>query len=265
MVLNFLRILLLQSRLPEEALRLENITKSLLVKAQTSWSCLKERKVNSLKRGKVVQVVIADEVVGLRGVDEEQAGSPETGSEAIQVVVVSKAFLVHGVGLAGVNVEQYGSPEKELRLECKKNVLLKARTWSYLIERKLNSLKRGEVVQVVIVCGVVLVHGVGLIGIDVEQSRSPEKALHLECIMNVLLKARTFGSCFIERKFNSLKRGEVVQVVVTDEVVGLRGADDKQSQSPEKALRLECIMNVLEALRPAKGMYKIIPAILANK
>ena len=48
-------------------------------------------------------------------------------------------------------------------MECILNVLLKARTWPRLIERKLNSLKKGEVVQVV--CGVVLA------GVDEEQAK----------------------------------------------------------------------------------------------
>ena len=117
------------------------------------------------------------------------------------------------------------------------NLLLKERTfWLHLIERKLNSLKRGEVVQVVVAFGVV-----GLRRVDKEQAESPEKAFHLECIINVLLKARTFWSHLKERKFNSLRRVEAVQVVVADEVVGLVGVDDKQSGSPERALRLECI------------------------
>ena len=123
-----------QAGLPEEALHLEFITKRLL-KVRTFWPCLIGRKFNSLKRGEVVQVVVADEVVGLVGVDDEQSGSPE------------KAFP----------------------LGCIMNVLLKTRTfWSRLIERKLNSLKRGKVVHE-------------------EQAESPEKALHLECIMNVLI------------------------------------------------------------------------------
>ena len=99
-----------------------------------------------------------------------------------------------------------------------------------LTERKLNSLKSGEVVQVV-----------GLGGVDKEQSGLSEKAqtLHLECIMNSLLaKVQTFWSCLIRRKFNSLKRGEVVQVVVTDGVVGLGRVDEEQVGPQKQVARL---------------------------
>ena len=54
-----------------------------------------------MKRGEIVQVVVAFGVVGLRRVDKEQAGSPEADSEVVQVVV---AFGV--VGLRRVDKEQ---------------------------------------------------------------------------------------------------------------------------------------------------------------
>ena len=127
----------------EKAICLECITNRLF-KTQTFWSCLKaqtfwprliERKLNSLKRSEVVQEVVTFGVVGLRRVDEEQAGSPE----------------------------------RALRL-VKTNRLLKAQTiWSRLIERKLNSLKRGRVVQVVVAFKVV-----GLRRVDEEQAGPPE-------------------------------------------------------------------------------------------
>ena len=110
-----------------------------------------------------------------------------------------------------------------------KFIQIKARTsGSCLIERKMNSLKRGKVV-------------------NEEQAESPKKALHLECIMNVLiartfwlcLKARTFWPRLIERKLNSLKRGEAVHVVVAEGVVGLVGVDNEGSGSPERALLLK--------------------------
>ena len=85
----------------------------------------------------------------LRGVDEEQAGPPETetGSEAVQVVVLAHRD----------DEEQSGLPEK-------------ARTfWSCLIER-LNSLKRGEVVQVVVAFGVI-----GLRRVHEEQTKLQHK------------------------------------------------------------------------------------------
>ena len=63
------------------------------------WSCLIGRKLNSLKSGKVVQVVIANEVVVLVEDDKEQARPPEMGSEAVQVVITYGVVLVHGVGL----------------------------------------------------------------------------------------------------------------------------------------------------------------------
>ena len=72
---------------------------------------------------------------------------------------------------------------------------------------------------------------VGLVGVDDEQSGSPERALHL--VITNRLKARTFWSGLIERKLNSLKGGEVVQVVVALGVVGLRRVDEEQSGSPE--------------------------------
>ena len=152
-----------QAGLLEEAFCLECLTKRLL-KGRTFWSCLIGRKFNSLKRGKVVQEVVTFGVVGLRRVDEEQAGSPEA-----------------------------------LHLEYIRKRLLKARTfWSCLIGRKFNSLKRGEVVQVKVTFGVVCLRRV-----DKEQAGSPE-ALLLECITNRLLKARAFSSSLIGRKFNSL-------------------------------------------------------------
>ena len=161
--------------------------------------------MNSLKRGEVVQVVVAFGVVSLGRIDEEQAESPE----------------------------------KALHLECIMNVLLKARTfWSLLKERKFNSL-RGEAVQVVIAEEVV-----GLEVVDDKQSGSQERALRFECITKRLLKARTFWTRFIGRKFNSLKRGKVVQaVVIVLGVVGLRRVNKEQAGSPE-TLRLECITNV---------------------
>ena len=101
--------------------------------------------------------------------------------------------------------------------------------WSRLIERKLNSLKRGEVVQVVVIFGVV-----GLRRVDEEHFAGSQKKkyfpLCLEFIMNRLLKAQTFWSHLIERKLNSLQRGEVVQeVVVVFGVVGLRRVDEEQA------------------------------------
>ena len=109
---------------------------------------------------------------------------------------------------------------------------MKAQTFSpRLIERKLNSLKRGEVVQVV-VCGVVLG------GVDEEQAKLQQNkrdGLNFWKLLKVSWNQR-----FIGRKFNPLKRGEAVHVVVTEEVVGLVGVDDEQSRSPKKALFLEC-------------------------
>ena len=87
---------------PERTLHLECIM-NVLLKARTLWPRLKERKFYCLKRGEVVQVVvIIFGVVGLRRVDEEQAGSPETSLlfKVVQVIVVC------GVVLAGVNEEQ---------------------------------------------------------------------------------------------------------------------------------------------------------------
>ena len=75
-------------------------------------------------------------------------------------------------------------------------------------ERKFNSLRRDEAVEVVIADVVV-----GLVGVNDEQSGSPERALCLECITKRLLKERTFWSCLIWRKLNS-QRGEAVHVVV---------------------------------------------------
>ena len=66
--------------------------KSGQIKARTSGSCLLERKLKSLKSGKVVQVVIADEVVDLRGVDEEQARPLEKGSELFVWKVVTNSL-----------------------------------------------------------------------------------------------------------------------------------------------------------------------------
>ena len=54
---------------------------------------------------RVVQVVVVFGAVGLRGVDEEQAGPPE--SEVVQVIVVC------GVVLAGVD-------EEKAKLQCNK-------------------------------------------------------------------------------------------------------------------------------------------------
>ena len=75
------------------------------LKTRTFWSRLIERKLNSLKRGEVDQVVVVLGVVGLRRVDEEQAGPPE--SEVVQVIIVC------GVVLAGVDEEQ-------AKLQCNK-------------------------------------------------------------------------------------------------------------------------------------------------
>ena len=86
-----------------------------LLQAQTLWSRLIGMKLNS-QRGEAVHLVIAEEVVGLVGVGDELFGSPE---RALCLVITNR---------------------------------LKARTfWSRLIERKLNSLKRGKVVQVVVI------------------------------------------------------------------------------------------------------------------
>ena len=60
------------------------------IKAQTSGSCLIERKLNSLEAdSEVVQVVVAFEVVGHRR-DEEQAGLPE---EALRLECITKRLL----------------------------------------------------------------------------------------------------------------------------------------------------------------------------
>ena len=123
-----------------------------LFKARTFWLCLKARtlwlrligrKLTSLKRGEVVQVVVGFGVVGLRRVDEEQARPPETaeGCKAVHVVVAKGV-----VGFVGVDDKQSGSPERALHFVI--TIRLKVRTiWSRLIERKLNSLERDEVVQ----------------------------------------------------------------------------------------------------------------------
>ena len=53
------------------------------------------------------------------------------------------------------------------------------------------------------------------------------------------VESSNFWSRFIGRKFNSLKRGKAVHVVLAEDVVGLLGVDDEQSRSPERALRLD--------------------------
>ena len=154
-----------------------------------------------------------------------KAAETAAGCEAIHVVVAEDV-----VGLVGVDDEQPGSPERAFCLECITKRLLKARTfWSRFIGRKLNSLKRGEVVQVVVAFGIV-----SLRRVDDKQSVSPER--HLRLVIMKSLKARTFWSQLIERKLNSLKRGEVVQVVVAFGVVSLRRVNEEQAGSQEKAL-----------------------------
>ena len=135
-----------------------------------------------------------------------------------------------------------------------------------LIGRKSNSLRRGEVVQVEVAFGVVglrradeeqagpletgskvvqvvIAEGVvGLVGVNDEQSGLLEKALHLEWITKRLFKVRTW-SCLIER-FNSLKRGEVVQVEVAFGVIGLRSIDEEQVGSPETGSKVVQVMVV---------------------
>ena len=146
---------------------------SLLAKAGTFWSCLIGRKLNSLKCGKVIQVVIVDKVVGLIGVDKEQAGPLETGSKVNQVVVAYGVVLVRGVDLVGDDEEQGKLPETG-----------------------------NEVVQVVVAYGVVLVHGVDLVGVDDEQARLPEKArtLCLEDITNSLLAKHELSGLVLKEK-----------------------------------------------------------------
>ena len=95
---------------------------SLLAKARSFWSCLLWRKLNSLKSGKVVQVVVANDVAVLIGVDEEQAGPPETGSKAVQVIIAYGVVLVHGVDLVGVDDKQSGLPE-EARTLCLEGIM----------------------------------------------------------------------------------------------------------------------------------------------
>ena len=123
------------------------------------------------------------------------------------------------------SIERKLNSLKALHLECITNSLLKAQTsWSCLIGKKFNSLKRGEVVQVVVVFGVVDLRKVDEeqagspetvvvdYGVDEEQAGLPEEALGLEFITNGLVKAQTFWSRLMEKKWNSLKRDEVVQV-----------------------------------------------------
>ena len=163
--------------------------------------------MNSPKRSEAVHIVVAEGVVGLIGVNDEQSRSPE----------ITRTFWLC---------------LKELRLECTTKRLSKVRTfWSRFIGRKFNSLKRGEAVHVV-----VTVEVVGLVGVDNERSGPPERALRL--VITNRLKVRTFWSRLIERKLNSLKGGEVVQVVVASGVVSLRRVDEEQAGSREKALRL---------------------------
>ena len=110
-----------------------------------------------------------------------KAAETAAGCEGVHVVVAEEV-----VGLVGVSDEQFGSQERARHLVITNR--LKARTfWSRLIERKLNSLKRGKVVQVVVAFGVACLKRV-----DKEQAGSPERALCLECIMKRLLKVRTF-------------------------------------------------------------------------
>ena len=120
-----------------------------LEKAQTFWSCLIGRKrnsligrkLNSLKSGEVVQVFVAHGVVGLGGVDKEQAGPPEK----------ARTLCLEGIT---------------------NSLLAKARTvWSCLIGRKLNSLRSDEVVQVVDTNEIV-----DLVRADKEQAKPMETA-----------------------------------------------------------------------------------------
>ena len=122
------------------------------IKAWTSGSCLIERKFGNgkghsgraiLREGEVAEFVVGESLIGrkansLRG---------KAAGEVVHVVVAEEV-----VNLVGVDDEQSGSQERAFQLV--KTNRLRARTfWSRLIER-LFSLKRGEVVQV-IVCGVV--------------------------------------------------------------------------------------------------------------
>ena len=74
----------------------------------------------------------------MAGINSSSISCQKVGNEAVQVVVA------HGVvDLGGVDDEQSGLPEA-LRLERKTNVLKAGTFWSGLVERKFNSLKRGE-------------------------------------------------------------------------------------------------------------------------
>ena len=105
-----------------------------------------------------------------------------------------------------------------------------------MIWRKFNSLKRGETVDEVAAQLVVAEGVVGLVGVNDEQSGSPETM-------------RAFWSWLIGRKFNSLQRGKAVdkvavQLVVAEDIVGLAGVDSERSGSPERAPYLKYIINV---------------------
>ena len=138
------------------------------------------RKFNSLKRGEavdevVVQLAVAEYVVGLVGVDDEQSGSPE----AIQTWSCLRALRL-----------EYTITKR----------LLKGRTfWLRLIKRKHNSLKRGDAIDEV-VHAVVAEEVAHPVEVDNEQSGFPETM-------------RTLWSWLIGRKFNSLKRGKAVDEV----------------------------------------------------
>ena len=94
---------------------------------------------------------------------------------------------------------------------------------------------------------VVVVFGVvGLRRVDEEQSGPPEKALCLGWIMKRLLKPRTW-SCLIGRKFDSLKRGEVVQVVV---FLGLLASEESTKNRPDLRKR------VARSFRPYLNIIK---------
>ena len=105
--------------------------------------------------------------LALAGINSDSISCPKViGSEVVQVVVADGVVV-----LGWVDKEQAGLPEaaRTLHLERITNSLLKARTfWSCLRER-LNSLKRDEAEQVVVVFGVI-----DLRRVDKEQAGPPE-------------------------------------------------------------------------------------------
>ena len=148
-----------------------------------------------------VHVVVVNKVVGHKGVDDNQSGSPERSGAAgkVHAAVVDKV-----VGRVGVDDDQSG-PLEAIRLVIMNS--LKTRTSWWRLKGK-KSLKQSEAAEVVNIQVVVIDEVVGRVGVDDDQS-------------------------------GSLERGDAadeVLAVVAEEVIGLAEVDDEPFGFPENSI-----------------------------